>query len=44
MNKKNLTIKLLLNPRVRRFAIKLLKSPHVRRFIVKQVTHQLRRR
>ena len=40
MNKKNLLIKLLLNPRVRRFAIRLLKSPHVRRFIVKQVTRQ----
>jgi hypothetical protein len=44
LNKKNLAIKLLLNPRVRRFVIKLLKNPHVRSFIVKQVTRQLRRR
>ena len=44
MNKKNLAIKLLLNPKVRRVAIKLLKNPHVRRFVVKQVTRQLRRR
>lgn len=44
MNKKNLAIKLLLNPTVRRFAIKLLKNPHSRRFIVKQITRRLRRR
>jgi hypothetical protein len=44
LNKKNLVIKLLLNPRVLRSAIRLLKSPHVRRFIVKQVTRQFGRR
>jgi hypothetical protein len=43
LNKKNLAIKLLLNPKVRRLAIKLLKSPRVRHFVVKQMMRQLRR-
>jgi hypothetical protein len=42
--KKNLAIKLLLNPRVRRSTIKLLKNPRIRRFIVEQVARRLRRR
>ncbi len=42
MNKK-LAIKLLLNPKVRRFGTKLLKNPRVRRFIVKQIARRLRR-
>ncbi len=41
---KKLAIKLLLNPKARRFGIKLLKNPRVRNFILKQVTRQLRRR
>ena len=44
MNKKILVLKLLKNPRVRRFAINLLKNPRVRRAILKQVTRQFSRR
>ncbi len=41
MSKKNLVIKLLLNPRVRRFAIGVLKDPCIRRVIVKLIARQL---
>ncbi|MBV9453746.1 MAG: hypothetical protein JOZ19_06450 [Rubrobacter sp.] len=44
LSKKNLAIKLLLNPRARRVATRLLKDPHVRRVIVKLIARQLRRR
>jgi hypothetical protein len=44
VNKKDLAIKLLLNPKGRRLAIKLLKNAHVRHFVIKQVTRQLRRK
>ena len=41
---KTLILKLLKNPRVRRFALGLLKNPRVRRAIFKQVTRRLGRR
>ena len=44
LSKKNLVIKLFLNPRVRRFAIGVLKDPRIRRVIVKLIARQLRRR
>ncbi len=44
MNKKNLVIKILLNPKARGLAIKLLKNRRVRDFIIKQVARQFRHR
>ncbi|HEX2098115.1 MAG TPA: hypothetical protein VHF46_03555 [Rubrobacteraceae bacterium] len=44
MNKKNLAIKILLNPKARGLAIKLLKNRRVRDFIIKQVARQFRHR
>ena len=44
MNKKNLAMKILLNPKTRGLAIGLLKNQRVRGFITKQVGRQLRRR
>lgn len=44
MNKKNLALKILKNPRGRQLIIRLLKSPTVRRIIVKQLTRRLQRK
>ena len=44
MNKKNLVLKLLANPRVRRTLINLLKNPRVRRAIFKQIERRIRHR
>ncbi|CAA9430727.1 MAG: hypothetical protein AVDCRST_MAG78-1669 [uncultured Rubrobacteraceae bacterium] len=44
MNKKNLVLKLLKNPTVRRTLISLLKNPRVRSMIFKQITRRLGRR
>ncbi len=44
LNKKNLVLKLLKNPTVRRTLINLLKNRHVRSMIFKQVTRRLGRR
>jgi hypothetical protein len=44
LSKKNLAIKLLLNPRARRFAIRLLRDPRIRHVIAKLMARQLRRR
>ena len=44
MNKKNLVLKLLANPRVRRMLINLLKNPRVRRAIFKQIERRIRHR
>jgi len=44
VNKKNLVLKLLANPRVRRMLINLLKNPRVRRAIFKQIERRIRHR
>jgi hypothetical protein len=44
LSKKNMVIKILLNPKARGIAIRLLKNRRVRGFIIKQVARQLRRR
>ncbi len=43
MSKKNMAIKILLNPKAREVIIRLLKNMRVRSFIIKQVARQLRR-
>ena len=44
MNKKNLVVTLLKNPKVRRALISLLKNPRVRRAIFKQIERRIRHR